>query len=352
MDIEFHYYMTYAIATRAGFSIDDARVIAYSAQYVDDNERIFRVRDRYNPSAPNYRNYITQTMNILKPKRELMRIYPLFHFIPGDPLATSAQRRDGKLHWLNTTPDSTNANRIMDDALTSGNLYRIGIASHSYVDTWAHQNFVGYYDAFNAMRNSMLSIALPNIGHADAKRLPDWPGAVWTDRRLLPDRSRVDNTERFMAAAQRLFYKYCRHLKVTGEGDFLLETTQSLLQDLREAIGEPDRKNRHREERIQRYRALTERADYGGQRVPEYDRAHWLDEAVKSRFLGIFEGPSIPFRHWTTRWQRHFWKPNYERSHWYRFQEAAKIQQEAAEEVVVDAIVKQTMSRELALENW
>ena len=350
MDIEFHYYMTYAIATRAGFSTHDAEVIAYSAQYVDDNDRIFRIQDPQRPGAPPYCNYITQTLNILKPKRELMRIYPLFHFIPGDPLAPSAQRRDGKLHWLNTTPDSANANRIMDEALASGNLYRIGIASHSYVDTWAHQNFVGYYDAFNAMRNSILSMALPNIGHADAKRLPDWPGAVWSDRRLLPDRSRVDNTERFMAAAQRLFHKYCQYLRKGEVG--VPGTIQSLVQDLRDAIGEPDRKNLHRGERIERYRALTERPAYGGKRVPEYDCDHWLDAAIHSRFLGIFEGRAIPFRHWTIPWQKHTWYPNYQTSHWYQFQEAAKSQQHAAEEVVVDAIIKQTMSQELALENW
>ncbi len=352
MDVEFHYYMTYAIAARAGFSTDDAEIIAYAAQYVDDNDRFFRIRDRHAPKAPAYRNYITQTMNILKPKRELMRIYPLFHFIPGDPLASSAQRRDGKLHWLNTTPDSTNANRIMDDALASRNLYRIGIASHSYVDTWAHQNFVGYYDSFNAMRNSILSIALPNIGHADAKRLPDWPGAVWTDRRLLPDRSRVDNTERFMAAAQRLFYKYCRCLKVTGKGDELVIKTRSLLRDLRAAIGERDRKNQRKEDRIERYRDLTQRPEYGGQRVAEYDRDRWLDEAVQSQFLGIFEGQSIPFRRWTTRWQHHTWRKNHQQSHWYRFQEAAKLQQKAAEAVVVEALSRQTQSRGLALENW
>ena len=51
-----------------------------------------------------YRNHFSQTMNILKPKDQLMRIYPIFHFVPGEPDAPSARRRDGKMHILNTTP--------------------------------------------------------------------------------------------------------------------------------------------------------------------------------------------------------------------------------------------------------
>jgi hypothetical protein len=30
-----------------------------------------------------YKNYISQTMDITKPKEELLRIYPFFHFFPG-----------------------------------------------------------------------------------------------------------------------------------------------------------------------------------------------------------------------------------------------------------------------------
>ena len=100
MDIEFHYYMTYLTAARAGFAPSDAEIIAYSSQYVDDNSQVLHI-ERGKPTA--YHNYITQTLNILKPKHELMRIYPIFHFIPGDPLSPTAQRKDGRQHSLNTT---------------------------------------------------------------------------------------------------------------------------------------------------------------------------------------------------------------------------------------------------------
>lgn len=103
MDIEFHYHMTYLIAAKAGFSAEKSATIAHACQYVDDNDMIMEI-DKGEASA--YRNYISQTMNILKPKGKLFRIYPLFHFIPGDPQSSSAWRKDGKMHWLNTTPNS------------------------------------------------------------------------------------------------------------------------------------------------------------------------------------------------------------------------------------------------------
>ncbi|MBA4397709.1 MAG: hypothetical protein C0394_10075, partial [Syntrophus sp. (in: bacteria)] len=106
MNHEFHYYITYVIAARAGFPPQDAQLVAYSSQYTDDNDIIFEI-DRGRPTA--YGNYISQTVNILKPMDKLLRIYSLFHFIPGDPLAASAWRKDGGMHWLNTTPDSENA---------------------------------------------------------------------------------------------------------------------------------------------------------------------------------------------------------------------------------------------------
>lgn len=170
MNIEFHYWITGLIAHRAGFSKEDSTTIAYSSEYVDKNDIIYDIKDKI--SKKKYSNYISQTMNILKPKMELMLIYPIFHFIPGQPDADIARRKDGKMHLLNTTPNNQHANELMDAAFKSSRdsrLYRIGIATHGYVDTWAHQNFIGWYDYFN---NIGLDIK-PDIGHANAEYHPD-----------------------------------------------------------------------------------------------------------------------------------------------------------------------------------
>jgi hypothetical protein len=76
------------IAHTAGFSKDEAKTIATAAEYPDENDEILKVKDRR--SGQVYEYYISQTMNILKPKQRLMRIYPIIHFIPGEPDADSA----------------------------------------------------------------------------------------------------------------------------------------------------------------------------------------------------------------------------------------------------------------------
>lgn len=49
MDKEFHYYATGLIAQRAGFSEEEAEIIAHSSQFVDENDVALKVRDRRDP---------------------------------------------------------------------------------------------------------------------------------------------------------------------------------------------------------------------------------------------------------------------------------------------------------------
>ena len=77
MNIEFHYYMTYLVAARAGLGPEDAHILAYSSQYTDDNTVRFEVDEG---KASSYRNYITQTVNILKPKRKLLEVSSMYDF--------------------------------------------------------------------------------------------------------------------------------------------------------------------------------------------------------------------------------------------------------------------------------
>ncbi|MCG8358930.1 MAG: hypothetical protein MI920_25470 [Kiloniellales bacterium] len=340
MDIEFHYYMTYLIAAKGGLGVDDAKIVAYASQYIDDNDIIFEV-DKGKASA--YRNYISQTMNILKPKAKLLRIYPIFHFIPGDPMARTAWRKDGKLHWLNTTPNSQNANRVMDRALASGDLYRIGVACHGYVDTWAHQNFIGYYDEYNAMAGT-LSQVTPNIGHADAQHNPDWPALVWRDERLLEER--VDNKTRFIEAAVHLLAKLMRYTDPQATDQAVETRSGELATDLDRAIGERDQANDYVAERIARYRQLSAQAAYGDTEIEVYDEDKWLEEAINERVRGLRDKSDSMLTRWDPLTDVYTWKDpdNHRNSHWYRFQEAVKAHQDETW-----AILEETTFRGLEL---
>ncbi len=332
MNREFHYYITWLIAARAGLPPQNAQIVAYSSQYTDDNDIIFKI-DKGLPTA--YGNYISQTVNILKPKHSLLRIYSLFHFIPGDPMTSSTWRKDGGMHWLNTTPDSENANRVMDAALASGNLYRIGIACHGYTDTWAHQNFVGYYNEFNSM-TVPLSAAIPNIGHAEAAHAPDWAALVWADTRLIHEP--IDNKARFLEAAGCMLRKLAKYVdsKITKEELRKRETT--LKDDLNRCIGGPDIFNAHESRRIARYRELAQAPEYGGRELEPYDAHRWMDDAVNEAVRGLRDRSGMFLSRWDPLTDIFTWKDseNYTQTHWYRFQEAVKAHQNETWEILAD----------------
>ena len=322
MDIEFHYYITHLIAARAGFRGDDLRTLAYASQYTDDNNYEYKIQKGRNWF---YNNLISQTMDILKPNDDRLSIYPLFHFIPGDATAVVALRSDGMIRACNTTPDSPNANIIIDQSLQTNNFYQIGIASHAYVDTWAHQNFVGYRNRFNDFPGFVNRI-IPNIGHADARHQPDWPAHVWEDSRL--DHPRVENKPRFLGAAAGLFNKLRKHFDPTCSDAALAADREGLITDLDQAIGEPDSNNGQQQNRIQRYQNLAVTASFGAVAISLYHERAWYDQCVDCDIRTIPQGKSQITK------RLYNFKGLYEQSDWYKFQEAVKQYAEMAETVL------------------
>lgn len=328
MDIEFHYYMTYLVAKKAGFSGKESSTIAYSSQYIDDNDIIFNINK---DTGEYYENYISQTMNILKAKKKLMRIYPIFHFIPGEYDCIDAQRRDGKMHLLNCTPDSEHAKYITRESFKSGNLHRIGIATHSFVDTWAHQNFIGYFDDFNSMKG-LLESASPNVGHADAGHHPDMPGLVWEDKRLLGDHRRVDNKERFLAAASRLLEELCKVVDSNMSQAEIAKRQTELDKDLSNIMGERDAGNKLVDERIARCIKLSKTDAYGKSELLEYDHNIWFEEAINESIRGLVDRKNSIVSEYTFFKDKYTWKDTntYKDTDWYKFQEEVKAHQELA----------------------
>ena len=333
MDIEFHYYMTYLIAARAGFAPADAAIIAQSAQEIDDNHIPIRVSAGTEFA---YDSLISQTMDILHPHHNL-QIYPIFHFIPGDPDSPGARRKDGRRSPWVTTPDSALANAMLDTALRSGDLYRIGASAHAFADTWAHQNFLGIADIYNRMSPNSISDwfkdAWPRmwIGHALAGHLPDIPGLIWTDSRL--SEPVVDNTDRFMAAACQLFRKLAHYRDPAANVD---DDVVSLESDLRADIG-PSRRLTAQlsRRRIARYRARALTTPYGATPIPRYRVGRWADEAFVEQRADLLPSIAIWLREHTgiagdalgfgTRLPYTWRHPeSRQQTDWYRFQEAVK----------------------------
>lgn len=315
MDKEYHYYATGLIAKRAGFSEGQAETVAHASQFVDENDVALEVRDRSRPGKV-YRNYISQTMNILKPKQELMRIYPLFHFLPGDPEAETAWRRDGKMHRLNTTPNGEIANELLDAAFKAApdiRLYRLGIATHAFVDTWAHQNFVGWFDSFNSLDFDIK----PAIGHAEAEHHPDWIAHKWQDNRLVEPE--IDNTNRFLSASRALFIRYCAFQASQGRKDRSSEW-ERLREDLRAIFGKKYTGNRrcYEEARLERFRDAID--------LETFDDRDWFDEAIETEIHGLEDSHQGVMAKLTLFEDKYFWREDVSRedTDWFKFQEAVK----------------------------
>ncbi len=331
MDIEFHYYVTYLTALKAGFKREKAEIIATSAQLVDDNVEINLIE---NQKGEIYKTYISQTANILKPKEELFRIYPIFHFIPGDPFAFSVQRKDGIMHLLNTTPDNDNARFLMERALDSNNLYRIGIAAHTYTDTWAHQNFTGYYSSFNGL-SGVLEKVTPNIGHADAKHNPDLISNIWVDERLISAHQVVDNNTRFIEAVSYLLDYLADYNKNQ------IKDKKTFLDRIKNIFSIKGNKRYHKFKRINEYNKLSkELSDY---EIPEYEKYKWFESSVdvfndENIFL-----PNLNYNEISYKWK----DGEYKKSPYYLFCEAVKAHQLAGEK-----IFEQGKYKRLELNNW
>ncbi|SDC65525.1 DUF6765 family protein [Halanaerobium congolense] len=278
--------------------------------------------------------------------------------MPGKVLTKNSRRKDGKLHYLNTTPDNKNANQILDSALETNNLYKIGLAVHAFADTYAHQNFVGYFEGYNHL-GGVLQKSPAKVGHASATHKPDIPNLIWEDERLCSFNCKRNNKEIFLKAAGRIFEKLKLYNNSQISTQKLKSEKEELLSDLSAAIGETTEKysffsnlfdKKDKNLRIKNYRKLSQQKQYGGTRVEKYNKYQWLDrvlanpgkilwfklqreiplipipviiEAVKD-FLGI----EFSFKY---SWKD---KNDYKNSHWYRFQKAVKELQEEAETIL------------------
>jgi hypothetical protein len=317
MNIEFHYYITKYLALSAGFDEDEAEIIAYSSQFVDDNYLRLTLQTE---DEKTYINYISQTRDITNPPAKLMRIYLLFHYFPGDPISPKVRRRDGKMHLLMTTPGNTFAQDVFYSANLNDNLYSLGIASHMLADTFAHQNFVGLYDELNSI-NGIWQPMVPKIGHSDAEHKPDIPNLIWFDPRLIQENARVDNSERIILAAKKLYNNY---LFITSMPNKWNSVKKNLEKALSVTINETELKEvpEQQEKRIKQYKKWIENLDAEA----DYNPNSWLNAALKTK-VDYYSSRKDEKEFEETPLHT---KTNFERTHWFKFQEAIKEYQKIA----------------------
>lgn len=237
MNINYHYAAVKVLSQHAGFSAGDSELVAYASQYVDDanahqemgldkNPRVRGIRyhaGEFDPICTAHKDLDYTKSIFSRGARRL--VYVCFHFIPSlkDSSGLAAARQVEKGGRL--------AEQLVNKALralsgTSGErrkreLIRLGIALHSYADTWAHQGFSGFWDSKNNdirdlrkkdasgnfqpvdVVSTFLSYAAPDIGHAEAGTLPDESDVSWgcKPRKMAARRS---NCVQFLEAAEKI----------------------------------------------------------------------------------------------------------------------------------------------------
>jgi len=322
MNVEFHYYTLHLLARAAGFSEPDSRLLAYASQYTDDALREFAVTTERGP----YQSIATHHFGFWGSGRGTNTLLS-FHFYPAGGLQPSP-RRDGSTHPLAVAENAPAVRRLLVEALKSRDLYRAGIALHTFADSYAHQNFTGTSDSFNMTDTTS---ALPPVGHAQLLAAPDLPNQEWTDPRLTETERVVSNRSRYMRAAGKIYRYLClfNSRSFADEAEVIMRAAhfygrpgdgsspEDRITDLViDEHVELYRRSEWREEALSVVPAFKEEKISSIQ-----DKVLWLASEVRRAVKVI---PPVPV---TAR-------PGFFDSHFFRWNEAAKAQLESAQRIM------------------
>ncbi len=140
MQIDMHYYGTFALAYAAGLKKETAAIIATAAQFVDDNAAASTIefQDGGRVDAEATAHHVAQLCNL--DKEDQRQVWVPFHFLPGNEGKTYSQR-------LICRKNSDIAKAMVSNHLTYAKHemgpHLIGITAHVYADTFAHWGFSG-----------------------------------------------------------------------------------------------------------------------------------------------------------------------------------------------------------------
>jgi hypothetical protein len=161
MQVDMHYYGTYAMALAAGIPDPDASVIAYAAQYVDDaTSSDSRVNKKDGGLLVGFTTAHHAHQTILPGNKDPIyqrKVWVPCHFIPGGEGSDMEQKSV-------CVKNSPIAREMVENhiGMAAGGkkfgLELIGIAAHAYMDTFAHYGFSGFGSSYNSIDTKTLRI--------------------------------------------------------------------------------------------------------------------------------------------------------------------------------------------------
>lgn len=276
MNISFHYFAVKTLALEAGFCEAYAQTIAVFSQYIDDYNAFYYRRyedipewvkdkayDMYLPSKTDVFNFNPVTtgfwdkldyVNMLTDRYQTFIISP-FHFIPqsnfkmdqkdfktckatlGDQSIISNELEKAKMQYTDNHKTDEERRDI---------LMLIGSRLHTFADTYAHEDFSGYFDYCNTVYLQSVTNNIGNsgkdetekykhsidkyikkieriikeagykgipfaLGHMMLGHLPDYPWLTYTYLTTIPNEEVItrNNTEIFLSAGEQIYSYLC-----------------------------------------------------------------------------------------------------------------------------------------------
>lgn len=271
MQIDFHHTVTYVAARLAGFPHKEGEIIANAAQYVDDATSSgpihFENKALYNRTSSAHKMLDMRNIKAVANHQ----VWLPFHFLPGNNGLDNQQKHEGKfINKIICRADSPVSQemvrQVIQDRNKPYNLHRLGVAMHVYADTWAHQGFAGVIHAINEVEDAkgcrasdgprgcrksffddILDDAIPPLGHARARNLPDLPYISWEYTNCNNELVSHNNTELFTTAANKMCIALQCYLakENTLEGPGMPISDKEKLTELFSQIADDDAHKRH-----------------------------------------------------------------------------------------------------------
>ena len=270
MQIDFHH---------ATLSHEDASVVAYCSQYVDDATNEGTIE--FDNGAHYTRISSAHKLLDYRNTEELAnsKVWIPFHFLPGNGGKAAGENPSGRfVEKLVCRPDSYVSHEMVRNCIENKHLayglHRLGITMHVYADTWAHQGFAGIENKINAIhdlddedrgkdgtlgklkdffgdvldefQSDALGTAFP-LGHGAALSYPDRPWLKWNYLDWNNERVARDNTALFLDASDHLCMAIKRYIAGNPDADVdgLPSEDKQKIETLFDSFREEDGEERH-----------------------------------------------------------------------------------------------------------
>jgi hypothetical protein len=155
MQVDMHYYGTYAMARASGLNRDASIIIATAAQFVDDNadKKPIRFRDGARIDAGATAHHAFNIKNI--DEEDQRQIWVPFHFLPGNEGSSYTERLICRKNSKSAREMVEHNLLLLDEPYA---LQLIGITAHVYADTFSHYGFSGVSSRKNKVVNDSFDL--------------------------------------------------------------------------------------------------------------------------------------------------------------------------------------------------